>query len=391
MPPSEACLNARTSLEEIRTLKRDFDVAYDLAVSSGKQDDITKAQDLKVSLESQMTALQETLAIHEAERLYDLKRQYEAQTSLLKKAGLIEMRKEADASGVEREVSFMTGIDGKAYPMPSYETIVYRLAERKELFETKADQGFTKLLLVPFGMSLDALIAKFKAHMLAYKKTHPAFGRTDPTKTDDSDKPERNPLWVWEERYNGADANGTLVYDPVLFDKDNHHGKTKAEILVNQEVDNDDSTGWRVLLLQGGKDNKGVKGIPRSGNGQAEGTKVPRQDIEAGKSPNDYLTRELATTSIEDSPYHGESGMTPEEWIVTFMTDLEETDKPMDNWQNATDSIAYLTGAYFLPTDSASDYVPVADWNRVGRQADLGGYDPGDVGEYIGVRSAVRV
>ena len=75
-----------------------------------------------------------------------------------------------------------------------------------------------------------------------------------------------------------------------------------------------------------------------------------------------------------------------------FMSDLEETDKPMDNSQNNTDSIAYLTGAYFPPTTAtASGDVPYANWDRGDRRASLYGSDPGDVDEYIGVRSAVRV
>ncbi len=47
MPKSSACLNARASLQEIRTLKRDFVVAYDRAVTSQTPVDIIKAQELK--------------------------------------------------------------------------------------------------------------------------------------------------------------------------------------------------------------------------------------------------------------------------------------------------------------------------------------------------------
>ena len=86
MPPSEACLNARTSLEEIRTLKRDFDVAYDLAGSSGKQDDITKAQDLKVSLESQMTA-SGTTSVMEAPSTLDVETLLELSIKTTEKKG----------------------------------------------------------------------------------------------------------------------------------------------------------------------------------------------------------------------------------------------------------------------------------------------------------------
>ncbi|MCR4314255.1 MAG: hypothetical protein NUV84_03345 [Candidatus Uhrbacteria bacterium] len=375
MPESTACLNARVSLEEIRSLKRDFAVAYDLAISSGKQGEIERAQILKRDLETKTGALQETLAIVEAERLFDLRRQYEAQTALLRKAGLIETKRAADVSGVEREVSFMTGIDGKTYTMPSYDTIVSRLAERKEFLETKADQGFKKLLLVPFGMSLDALLAKFKAHLLEHKKAHGTFSLD-----------ENQPVWVWESGYNGADANGTLVYDPLSFDG-SHAGATKAQVLERQEAEKDTAAGWRVLLLQGGESTQGYKGIPRSGNGQIEGAQHQRPDIEAGKSPREYLADQRTMSGDKDSPYRGESGMTPEEWVVLFMAHLEETGRPIDDYQNNTESIAYLTGAYF----ATSDDVPYACWYRDGRRAYVSRSDPDDVGEHIGVRSAVRV
>ena len=44
MPYSTVCINARASLEEIRTLKHKFDVAYSLAITSNNQEDIEKAQ-----------------------------------------------------------------------------------------------------------------------------------------------------------------------------------------------------------------------------------------------------------------------------------------------------------------------------------------------------------
>ncbi|MEK9157216.1 MAG: hypothetical protein AAB448_03775, partial [Patescibacteria group bacterium] len=169
MSDSPTCLNARTSLEAIRSLKQEFETAYDLAVSSGEEEDIKRAKELKHDLETKMKALQEILATQEAERLYDLRRQYEAQVTLLKNAGLVtEEGTETDAQGVERKILVMTGIDKKTSPIPSYETIVSRLYEQRDLFRTKADQGFTKLLLVPFGMSLDEIIVKFKVHLLKY-------------------------------------------------------------------------------------------------------------------------------------------------------------------------------------------------------------------------------
>ncbi|MEK9157436.1 MAG: hypothetical protein AAB448_04920 [Patescibacteria group bacterium] len=398
MPESKACLNARTSLEEIRSLKQEFYTAYSLAVSSGREDDIKKAQELKHSLEMKIKALQETLAIVEAERLYDLRRQYEAQVVLLSRSGLIQRKEKTDPSSLEEEPFSMTGIDGKTYPIPSYETIVSRLAEQRELLRTKADQDFNRLLLVPFGMSLDAMLAKFKAYLLEYKKAY--------DKAHEKDTPpgvfaleEKEPVWVWNQ-YNGADVNGSLVYDPLIFDTENHGGKTKIDILSEQNINQDTTAGWRVLLLQGGRSKwrmstsrgdvstKGFKSIPRPGKGESEGTNIPRKDIEAGESPKKYLANLQVTSRDQDSPYYGESGMCPEEWIVMFMAHLEETGKPIDDWGNNTDSIAYLTGAYPI----ISDDVPSACWDREDRrQARVYLNDIGDAAEYMGVRFTVRV
>src|SRR3989338_10844566 len=152
MPISFLCTNLRSSLETIRSRKMDFDAAYVAAVSSGTPEDVQKAQDLKHLLETQTRELQKSVNKLEAEHLYDLTAQYESQVTILKDTGLIETKTSTNETGKEQEVSFMRDIHGNEYPVPSYETIVHRFAEQKELLRTKADQGFTKFLLVPIGM-----------------------------------------------------------------------------------------------------------------------------------------------------------------------------------------------------------------------------------------------
>ncbi len=71
MPESFACFNARASLEEIRTLKQDFVVAYDRAVTSQVSKDIIKAQKLKRELEGKMTALQEVMEVERERMIFD--------------------------------------------------------------------------------------------------------------------------------------------------------------------------------------------------------------------------------------------------------------------------------------------------------------------------------
>ncbi len=387
MSDSTACINARISLEEIRTLKKEFDVAYNLAITSSKQEDIEKARNLKHKLEAKMKVLQETLAIVETEHLFDLKHQYESQITLLKKTGLLETRTETNDSGETHEVFFMTGIDGREYSLPSYETIVSRMIERKELLETKADQKFTKLLLVPFGMSLQAMIHKFRQYLRDYKKEHPTFARHDPAIENNSDKPEWDPVYAWDG-YATAEANNTLVYDPIVFDPEHHQGKNKAQILTEQEAAGDTASGWRILLLQAGENNLGFKAIPREGCSITEGTKIPRQDIEAGKSPSEYLANQQAISEDPNSPYHGESGMSPEEWIIAFIVHLEETGIPMDDINNNTDSMAGMTGTYFTTACS----VPTMYWVRSEQMVKLQLHSCKSKFEnkIIGIRSVVR-
>ncbi|MDP2815443.1 MAG: hypothetical protein Q8O19_02055 [Rectinemataceae bacterium] len=152
--------------------------------------------------------------------------------------------------------------------------------------------------------------------------------------------------------------------------------------------------GWTVHLLQPSnpdeqdtETSKGFAPIPRKGQGTPQGDLVPRPLLEAGKSPNEYLSIFQKVQDDEDSPYHGETGMTPEDWIIAFMIHLTETGEPMDKWQNGTESISYLTGVFFR----SSANVPCACWYRAGRRADLGGSDPRNRDENVGVRSSVMI
>ncbi len=303
--------------------------------------------------------------IEEFCRVFDFKRQYEAQTTLLQKTGLVETG----------QVLFLTGVDGNLYVLPSYETIVQQMEAKRELLETKADQGFRKLLLVPFGMHLGTMITALESYLIDYKQTHMSFG-LDPNQ----------PVLVWDG-YDKADVDGTLLYDPISFDA-SHAGVTKADILLSQKNNKNTAAGWRVLLLQAGQGGKGFRGIPRSGKGRTVGKRVPRADIEAGKTAREYLSEQGRHASNPVSAYHAEFGMTPEEWIVLFMSHLEETGSPLDDLLRGSDSIAYLTGSYMSVLDS----VPFAVWIRDDQQVLLLKRDLNNLADGgSGVRTAVRV
>ena len=386
MSASESCLNARASFETIRTLKRNFDLAFDQAVSSGKAEDVDRAKSLKQQLETEMKALQEKLAIVEVERLFDLKKQYEGQLDLLKSSGMVETRKETDPPGVERETFFITGIDEKEYPIPPYLTILERFAEKKQLLEIKEDQGFKKLVLVPFGMSLAAMSIRFEQFLSEYLKIRPEFA---------SIHPDQSLLDDWERLYKtrhkdvAADKVGTLKYDPVRLVVNNKNPwelawKTKQEILDQAKQNQDTAPGWSILLLQAGLDEKGFRSIPRAGSGIVDGTKMPRAEIEVGRSTEDYLISQMENSN--DSPYAGEYGLTPEAWLVIFMEHLKETDRPLDSY-NGFDkgTVDFLIGSLL-----DGFYVTAVGWtDRHSIFASTFGL--ANFNSCCGIRTAVRV
>jgi hypothetical protein len=352
-----SCSEAQTALAEIKALKTEFEQTLEDTIKAGE---LTRARTLRSGLESRMRELREGI-ISPIERKLDLKRQYESERQILEGVGILESLPSGD-QGIH-------GIDGKVYPMPSYQEIRSRIREQRDVLEKKAEQGFTKLLIVPFGMNLDQLVEKYKALLLKHK----AEGKLFATKESDSDLEEAldldtsEPVWAWDE-YKGADVNGKLVYDPKEF-SENHGGKTKAEILAVAQRKS--SPAWRIVMIESDPN------IPRAGKGKSVGG---RGRIEANKTPNEYLD------AIGRGEYQNESGTVPEEWLMQAITTLEKKNQVIDDYRGKG-SIAYNTGAYF----QASDDVPGAYWNRDNRRANLSRSDPTTRDGDIGARSVVRV
>ena len=339
-----------------------------------------------------------TEALEYAEEFYHLREQYTSQVSLLEQVGIL-------------KEGAITGIDGNIYPIPTLEQIAQRLFERREELSTKHDQGFIKLLLVPFGMSLDSLQETLKQFLFSYKRNNPSFALDI-----------NRPLWAWED-YQGADIGDSpkLVYDPQSFTKDSHGGKTKIQILKEQsegrwtlpptagsatggtafagvaEVGGTGTPGWTIHLLQPSnldtqdtETPKGIAPIPREGEGTPHPSHRDGRDcppLKTGQSADDYLSILQKAKEDEYSPYHLESGLTPEDWIMAFMIHLTETGELMDNFANGTESTSYLTGVFF----PSSTFVSCAYWDRGFRQASLDRYDPRDRDENIGARFSVMV
>jgi len=329
---------------------------------------------------------EESKALKEVEPLYHLSEQYTAQVNLLERAGIL-----VDGA--------IMGIDGNRYPIPTLEQIAECLCspERRELFEIKRGQGFTKLLLVPFGMSLDELIEIFKQFLLDYKKTHPTFAREHASSYDDSDNSNWDPLNVWRD-YEKADTgifpllssnSPKVFYHPQCFHPIDHKGKTKVDIL--EDAIQDPLKGWRVLFLQPSDvfdlDAKGIARIPGVDPERKQEEHPLRPDVGANKTPEKYLNILMVSQYNPTSPYYGESGMTPEDWILAFMTHLEETQQPMDDCQSSEECGSFLMGSFF-PSHFG---VPNAGWSWASQQVKLDRWDPSQRSNQYGIRSAVVI
>jgi hypothetical protein len=318
-----------------------------------------------------------------AEKHYHLSEQYNQQVSLLREVGILD------------ELDEIKAIDGHSYPIPTLEQIAERIFERREELSSKHDQGFTKLLLVPFGMSLDTLLDTLKHFLLAYKKKHPDFEL-------DTDKP----LWVWDgytraDTATNLDGSPVLVYHPTSPNLRGRQGKTKAQILLEQSKNPSSFPGWTIHLLQPSNpkdpNSPGIAHIPRQGQGTSYGQDTPnpldpstpcRSDLEAGKPHSEYLSLLQSSHDNPDSPYHLETSLTPEDWIIASMTHLQETGQPLDNYTTGTQSICFLTGAFFPSFSMAS--VPNAYWDR-GRRTVFDKDDIGFVYSEGGSRSSVMI
>jgi len=295
------------------------------AKEAEKQGELEQAIKLFQQYKEEYQALREEKEGKEFESLSskELTEQYESQKEILEKVGILK-KLSCGEMGIK-------GIDKKEYAFPKMEEISKMMREKQEVLKTKTEQGFTNLLIVPFGMKLDDLIERYKQVILKHHKAGKLFATKKEPK--EPDKPleldEKEPVWAWG-KYKNADTEGKLVYYPKEFSQENHQGKTKKEILEKEGA-------WNILFIED------LPNIPREGKGETIGE---RKQLEANKTPKEYLN-----ALQDESIYQNETGMTPEDQLVYALIHLEQTNQVIDDY-SGHGSASYQLGAYF----PASDY-----------------------------------
>ena len=333
---------------------------------------------------------EELKAVYEPEKGMEafeasLREQYENQLDIMVRLGITNIL-ESGEFGIQ-------GIDGKEYPEPTFEQVIKRIEVKKEMIEKKEKQGFTRLLLVPFGVKLEQLTEAYKGSILEHHKQ----GKLFTAKKDASDPNEKliplkldenNPLYVWD----GYEKE-ELIYWPKEF-SENHGGKTKKEILVERSQKNDVTSGWDIIFVE---DNPN---IPRQGNEKTVGTRT-QIDTKGSKvrnimytmplnetipNPEEYLRALTKESKDPNSVFQGEQGMTPEDQLMYAITYLEEHHQIIDDYEG-NGSISYQIGGWF----PASGSVPGAYWYRDYSQAYMDWRDPRYRNVNCGVRPSVRI
>jgi len=344
------CSQIQNSLKNLLDLRTQFAETYSRVDENKDRHDPENKQAIEYSL-----ALMEETKL--AQELLNLQLQYASQKKILYQTSLLESFPD------DEEYDAIEGIDREVYPIPTLEQFTERIKAKREMVKNKYEQGFTKLILVPFGMPLSILIMRYAQLLNQHNKENTLFS-TDGTKLD---LEVDNPVFFWDgylglkpnkkpnkEIIYEADRAGDLIYFPNNFDKDDHQGKTKLELLKEENG----SQAWQILLLEDLPD------LPAENKGK---TIKDRKQLEANKTPNDYL-KAIQT----QKQYQSEQGLTLESWLIYAITQLQEKNQAIDDYQGQGKA-CYLTGSYQKKFGS----VPYAYWSRVDRQAELSGSYPG--------------
>ncbi|MDZ4260429.1 MAG: hypothetical protein U1A25_02080, partial [Candidatus Sungbacteria bacterium] len=263
-------------------------------------------------------------------------------------------------------------------PMPSYEEIVKRMKENKEVLSTKIEQGFTKLLIVPFGVQINYLKMIYSNALLLHHARGKLFRtKKDPNEADvklDLDKD--NPFYTWDDL-----DREKLAYYPKKFDRNDHGGKTKEQLLAEEQ------TGWHILLIED------MPNIPRKkediktvgGRVQIDNTASSmRSYIHIGEefpSADEYLR------GLQESPiYLHEQGFTPEDQIMYVLSYLEETSQVLDTASEGRPE-TLLLGAY----SKSHGMVPTFYWSLLNNRTRIEKIFQQGRNWDFGIRTSVKI
>jgi len=295
------------------------------------------------------------------------KKEYACTITALNRTGILTLLPRSEKLGT-------IGIDGKEYPVPTQEQLQETFTRNKELVDRKMRQGFTQLQLTPIAMPTLQLIDRAKTVILK----HATAGKIIQTKqkSTDADIPVRvntsEPIWMWTRVHQTVDTP-KLVYFPQAYTDRNHQGVTKEKAI--QKTHLCAVPGWSVGLIES------TPIMPQQGQDKIIGG---RKQLEAYSTPCEYLQ------TLSTSPYQGETGWTPEDFLTHFITQLETTNQVSHDRYDS--NALWLLGSYMPKSMPNSLLVPVGYWSRdAGRKMHLTAHRTGNRLKGWVARSIVRL
>lgn len=232
------------------------------------------------------------------------------------------------------------GVESKEYPIPTTDQLTKIFELNNELVTLKIRQGFDRLELVPFAMPIRTM-AEILAKEIIWRGEAGQIFKTSQTPNDLQTKTRVNKekhVWFWQTLLDGID-NEALVYFPSSYTV-NNIGKSKFEIISDPHICA--FPGWSIGLTES------YTFLPKQGEGK---TIADRKQLEYGFSPNEY--REI----FKNAQYFGETGRTIEDFIITFLSRLNEKNEVSNDINDC--NAAWLLGQYLK--------APYADLVVVGR------------------------
>ncbi len=370
--------------EEVKTTS----TADALRAMGMSEEEVRLFDEVKEGLESEGEKFQKFLtgkskdrlkAVKEKEilELLNVEQSYNDQVNHYRQLGWLKTKDGKD--GIEDK-------EGNFYTMPTLEQVYEALQDKSELLKYKANQGFTRFLLVPIGLSYVDMYNKLGSEYKRYQ-ADPALGlyRTDAAKTkynqaiqatyfSDSMKKEEDCYYYPETLSEGIEP-------------EKHKGKTKKELITSSKL-----PGWEIHILP--EDTR----LPREGM-QDTNEKGGRVPLPANIKYQEYLDIIKARMERPDGHasnntegkfvFQGENGLIPEVVVALAFQKLRE-DKQLlnDYYENPNDCVAILTGIL-----TKSNTVPVSFFGAfsVDRRVELSDGDPANRSSADAAGSSVKV
>jgi len=301
-------------------------------------------------------------------RNLEVRHQLRVQIDSLVELGLIGALPESNQLG-------FIDINGEERPLPEISDLVDVVERTIPLVEEKVSQGFTSLLLVPFGLPLRDYLNRYKALILDKHKRRKLFS----TKGSLLKLTKEDPIFTsslnlrGELEFSDLGSFGRYFVDD-FYEKNN--GFTKQQLIAANQV-------WQVLLVESLVD------LPLQSSVEEI---AGRRQFGPNRTPQDYLKL------LKDDPYYEhEQGFTFESWLTMAMIHLLRTDQQIDVRGKLGGKGCTLLGSS-IEVKEGNNYESCivrpgsASWRGVGH-ADLRTAFPiwGKVGYYQSIRTAVNL